>query len=145
MSGVSTSQLDAAMRAAGGSSQPINNGPAKPAVTFSSGLLAQPTGGAIQAAQAGQPALIGSMPRIAYPPALLAKGREVQGQVLVEFTVDTAGRPDMSTLSVLQSDHELFTAAVRKAIPSLRFVPAVDNGRKTRAVVTKQFRFAVDP
>ena len=144
LSSVSTAQLDAAMRAAGGSAQPINNGPAKPAVTFSTGLLAQPTGGAVPASQAVQPALIGSMPRIAYPPALLAKGREVQGQVLVEFTVDTTGRPDMSTLSVLQSDHELFTAAVRKAVPSMRFVPAVENGRKTRAVVTKQFRFAVD-
>ena len=143
LAGVSTAQLDAAMRAAGGSTQAVPRSPEKPSVTFSTGLLAPPTGSAAPV-HAEQPALIGAMPRIAYPAVLLTKGREVQGQVLVEFTVDTTGRPDMSTLSVLQSDHELFTAAVRKAIPSMRFVPAVENGRKTRALVTKQFRFAVD-
>jgi TonB family protein len=98
----------------------------------------------MSSARSTQPELIGGMPKIAYPQALRAKGREVQGQVLVEFTVDTLGRPDMSTLSVLQSDHELFTAAVRKAIPSMRFVPGQENGRKVRTLVTKQFRFAID-
>jgi TonB family protein len=68
----------------------------------------------------------------------------VQGGVLVQFSVDTTGRPDMSSLTILQSDHELFTAAVRRAIPSMRFVPAQENGRRSRATVTKQFRFAVD-
>ena len=141
--GVATAQLDAAMRAAGGSAAPVGNGLTRPSVTFSTGLLEQP-GAALATTKESQPQLIGAMPRIAYPASLLAKGREVQGQVLVEFSVDTLGRPDMSTLSVLQSDHELFTAAVRKAIPSMRFVPAIENGRKTRALVNKQFRFALD-
>ena len=137
-----TAQLDSAMRAAVGSA-PASNDFTRPAVTFSSGSLAQ-LGGAIAPDKPSQPELIGGMPKIAYPQALRAKGREVQGQVLVEFSVDTTGRPDMATLSVLQSDHELFTSAVRKAIPSMRFVPGVENGRKVRALVTKQFRFAID-
>ena len=131
------------MRAAAGSAPAIGESLTRPSVTFSSGLVAQP-GSAIAGARSSQPELIGGMPKIAYPQALRAKGREVQGQVLVEFSVDTTGRPDMATLSVLQSDHELFTAAVRKAIPSMRFVPAQENGRKVRALVTKQFRFAID-
>jgi TonB family protein len=143
VSGAVNAQLDSAMRAAGGSGPAVNDGFTRPAVTFAPGLLAQP-GGAIAADKPSQPELIGGMPKIAYPQALRAKGREVQGQVLVEFSVDTTGRPDMATLSVLQSDHELFTAAVRKAIPSMRFVPGVENGRKVRALVTKQFRFAID-
>jgi TonB family protein len=143
VAGAVNAQLDSAMRAAGGSGPAVNDGFTRPAVTFAPGLLAQP-GGAIAADKPSQPELIGGMPKIAYPQALRAKGREVQGQVLVEFSVDTTGRPDMATLSVLQSDHELFTAAVRKAIPSMRFVPGVENGRKVRALVTKQFRFAID-
>jgi TonB family protein len=131
------------MRAAGGTAPSLTDGLTKPAVTFSPGLVERPAG-AIATVKASQPELIGGMPKIAYPQALRAKGREVQGQVLVEFNVDTTGRPDMATLSVLQSDHELFTAAVRKAIPSMRFVPATENGRKVRGLVTKQFRFAID-
>ena len=143
VSGAINAQLDSAMRAAGGSAPATADGFTRPAMTFAPGLLAQP-GGAIAEDKPSQPELIGGMPKIAYPQALRAKGREVQGQVLVEFSVDTTGRPDMATLSVLQSDHELFTAAVRKAIPSMRFVPGVENGRKVRALVTKQFRFAID-
>jgi TonB family protein len=144
-SGAVNAQLDSAMRAASKSAPSLNDGLTKPAVTFAPGITARPAGPSLTTASSSPPVLIGSMPNIAYPQALRAKGREVQGQVLVEFNVDTAGRPDMATLSILQSDHELFTAAVRKAIPSLRFVPAMENGRKARALVTKQFRFALDP
>jgi TonB family protein len=143
LAAIGGAQLDSAMRAAGRSTASSSESLVRPAVTFAPGLLERPTNDR-GAAKSTQPALIGEMPRIAYPQALRAKGREVQGQVLVEFSVDTLGRPDMSTLSVLQSDHELFTAAVRKAIPSMRFVPALENGRKARGLVTKQFRFAID-
>ena len=142
--GLVNAQLDSAMRAAArGTASTSNDALTRPAVTFTPSLLEKPAG-AMASAKSTQPELIGGMPKIAYPQALRAKGREVQGQVLVEFTVDTLGRPDMSTLSVLQSDHELFTAAVRKAIPSMRFVPGQENGRKVRTLVTKQFRFAID-
>ena len=142
--GLVNAQLDSAMRAAGrGTASTSNDALTRAAVTFTPSLLEKPAG-AMTAVKSAQPELIGGMPKIAYPQALRAKGREVQGQVLVEFTVDTLGRPDMSTLSVLQSDHDLFTAAVRKAVPSMRFVPGQENGRKVRTLVTKQFRFAID-
>jgi TonB family protein len=144
LAGVVNAQLDSAMRAAGSAAPSLSEALTKPAVTFAPSLTGQRTGAASGNVMSSPPELIGAMPKIAYPQALRAKGREVQGQVLVEFTVDTTGRPDMATLSVLQSDHELFTAAVRKAIPSMRFVPGVENGRKTRVLVTKQFRFALD-
>lgn len=144
LGGAVSAQLDSAMRAAGGgASSSAGDALTRASVTFTPSLLEKPAAG-MTAPKSAQPELIGGMPKIAYPPALRAKGREVQGQVLVEFSVDTLGRPDMSTLSVLQSDHELFTAAVRKAVPSMRFVPGQENGRKVRTLVTKQFRFAID-
>jgi protein TonB len=144
---VVNAQLDEAMRVAGRSSSGSTEAITKPSVTFSSGILTSPDAslpGATAPQNATQAALIGSMPQIAYPQALRARGREVQGQVLVEFAVDTLGRPDIYTVNVLKSDHELFTAAVRTAIPSMRFVPATQNGKKVRGVVTTQFRFAMD-
>jgi TonB family protein len=89
------------------------------------------------------PQLIGSLPRRDYPPSLRAN--RVHGEVIVEFTVDTLGRPDMSTLLVVRSSHELFTASVRQAVPSMRFVPAQVRGQKMRAPVQVPFRFSTDP
>jgi TonB family protein len=89
-----------------------------------------------------QPArLIGALPRAPYPEALRAKGAE--GKVVVEFWVDTSGRPDMATLTVLESDHELFTTSVRKVIPYTRFVPGQDKGEKIPSRVRIPFAFAL--
>ena len=88
------------------------------------------------------PALIGSVPRIPYPEPLQSVGRRESGEVVVEFAVDTTGRPDMSTLKIVSSANNHFTEAVRKAIPSLRFEPAQQRGRKAKAPVQIQFRFS---
>jgi TonB family protein len=66
--------------------------------------------------------LIGPLPQPVYPPAL--RERHVQGEVFVQFIVDTAGRPDMATLQVVRSPHYLLTAAVREVVPHIRFEPA---------------------
>jgi hypothetical protein len=56
--------------------------------------------------------------------------------------VDTTGRPEISTLKIVETDHALFSAAVRKAIPSMRFAPARENGRKVRGLVQMPIRFS---
>ena len=97
----------------------------------------------IEASTAFQsPRLIGSIPRTRYPTSL--RSNRVEGEVVVEFSVDTPGRPDMATLTVVRSAHELFTAAVREVVPTMRFVPAQAGGQKTRAGVQVPFRFSVD-
>jgi protein TonB len=76
-----------------------------------------------------------------YPELLKAGG--VDGEVLVEFVVDTTGRADASTLKVLKSTHELFALAVKNAMPGMRFLPAEVDGRRVKQLVRQPFVFAI--
>ena len=89
-------------------------------------------------------------------PAILAPGNaqpqypeplrraSVAGTVVVEVVVDTAGRPEMVTLRLVRSDHELFARAVRATLPRMRFVPAEARGRKVRQLVRVPFAFELE-
>jgi outer membrane biosynthesis protein TonB len=59
------------------------------------------------------------------------------------FVVDTTGRADVSSLEVLTSTRDLFSHAVRSALPSLRFDPARAGGAKVKQVVQQSFTFAI--
>lgn len=74
-----------------------------------------------------------------YPAELRDKG--VQGEVLVEFTVDTTGHADTTTFTVVQTSHPLFSTAVREALPLMRFTPAVAHGRHVRQLVRLPMTF----
>lgn len=74
-----------------------------------------------------------------YPDDLRLKG--VQGEVLVEFAVDTTGHADEATFNVVQSTHPDFAAAVREALPRMLFTPAVSHGRRVRQLVRLPMRF----
>ena len=74
-----------------------------------------------------------------YPAALRDKG--VQGEVLVEFTVDTSGKADPGTFTVVETSHPLFTDAVRDALPLMRFTPAVAHGHHVRQLVRLPMKF----
>ncbi len=74
-----------------------------------------------------------------YPIELRDKG--VQGEVLVEFAVDTAGRADTTTFTVVETTHPLFTNAVRDALPLMRFTPAVAHGHHVRQLVRLPMKF----
>ncbi|HEY4215807.1 MAG TPA: energy transducer TonB [Gemmatimonadaceae bacterium] len=74
-----------------------------------------------------------------YPPVLVAA--RIQGFVTVRYVVDTTGAPDTTTFSVLESTNGGFTAAVRHALPGMRFTPAIIGSRKVRQSVKEQFIF----
>jgi TonB family protein len=74
--------------------------------------------------------LVGEMPSPRVPPEAVDLG----GTVRVRFTVDTEGRPVMSTLAVETSPSPLLTAAVRSTIAGIRFDPARTGGADSRAV-----------
>jgi periplasmic protein TonB len=76
-----------------------------------------------------------------YPEMLKAGG--IEGEVLAQFVVDTTGRAEAGTFKVLKSSHELFTVAVRNALPSMRFLPAEVGGRKVKQLVQQPFTFAI--
>jgi TonB family protein len=68
------------------------------------------------------PVLIGSAPQPRFPDELRA--RHVEGEVVVRFKVDATGRVDQSSMQVVHSANELFTAAVRSVLPRFRVQPA---------------------
>jgi TonB family protein len=81
----------------------------------------------------------GAPPR--YPPALRA-GR-VEGSVLVEYVVDTAGAANVATAKVLYATHQPFAASVIAALPGMRFTPARLGDRAVPQLVTQSFAFRI--
>lgn len=77
-----------------------------------------------------------------YPDRLRAEG--IEGEVLVQFVVDTAGRADMRTFKVLKATHPEFIFAVRSVLPRYRFQPAETDGQKVNMYVQMPFRFSID-
>lgn len=76
-----------------------------------------------------------------YPDILRKAG--VEGEVLVQFVVDTMGRVEPATFKTLKATHELFAVAVREALPGMTFTPARLKGAKVRQLVQQPFSFAM--
>jgi len=89
------------------------------------------------------PKIIGRVPEPRFPDALLRSGRR-EGQVIVRFMVNERGSVDAASMIVEQSDHELFTSAVRDILPRFRFEPArtpAPDSKPVAAWVSVPFRF----
>jgi TonB family protein len=71
----------------------------------------------------------------------LLRQAKIEGDVLVQFVVDTTGRADMSTFKVLKSTHELFTQAVKSSLPDWKFYPAEVGGKKVKQLLQMPFEF----
>ncbi len=115
---------------AGGSSKGVGSGPApnsdQPLFEF----------------QVEKPVVpVPNSPQPRYPDILRSAG--VEGEVMAQFVVDTTGRVEMNTFKVLKSSHDLFAAAVRNALPGMRFIPAEVGGRKVKQLVQQPFQFAI--
>ena len=109
-----------------------------------SAKVSLPTAGPLRSISTGgdtesQPALLIVAPTPVYPVSLYNKA--VAGSASVEFVVDTNGRVDLSTFRS-QSNHELFTEAVRHIMQDMRFVPSTSNGRKVRTPMKMRFEFS---
>jgi protein TonB len=76
-----------------------------------------------------------------YPDILKSAG--VEGDVMAQFVVDTTGRVELNTFKVLKTSHQLFEAAVRSALPGMRFIPAEVGNKKVRQLVQQPFVFAI--
>ncbi|MEP6492517.1 MAG: hypothetical protein ABJF01_07560 [bacterium] len=77
----------------------------------------------------------------AYPLKLLAS--HVTGFVNARYTVDTTGFADTSSFLVMKSTNTEFIAAVRDALPYMRFKPAKIGPLKVRQLVEQQFTFKI--
>lgn len=76
-----------------------------------------------------------------YPDILKSAG--VEGEVLAQFIVDTVGRVEPNSFKVLKTTHPLFEAAVRAALPGMRFIPAEVGNKRVRQLVQQPFVFAI--
>jgi TonB family protein len=74
-----------------------------------------------------------------YPDSLRAK--HASGTAVVEFVVDTAGKAEPETISVVLASHPGFARAAREAIFSAKFVPALLRGRTVRQIVQLPVEF----
>jgi protein TonB len=79
--------------------------------------------------------------RLRYPDSL--RTANVEGEVLAQFVVDESGRYEPITFKALKSSHPLFTAAVKNALPNMKFSPAEIGGRKVKQLVQLPFTFSL--
>lgn len=76
-----------------------------------------------------------------YPADLLR--RRVEGYVIVQYVVDTAGRADTTTFRVVSASHVEFARAVRRTLPLMRFRPAVVANQRVPQLVQQPFAFRI--
>ena len=86
-------------------------------------------------------ALLPPAPSPSYPELLRRAG--VTGRVVVRFVVDTAGRVETGSVTILSSAHGELERAVREVLPHYRFRPAEAGGKRVRMLVEMPFEFAL--
>lgn len=77
----------------------------------------------------------------AYPLSMLKA--HISGSVKAQYIVDTTGFADTSSLKIMAATHPDFVAAVRNALPYMRFEPARIGTTKVRQLVEQQFSFKI--
>ena len=82
-------------------------------------------------------------PVLRYPEAMRAS--RASGEVLAQFVVDTTGRVLPETFKAIKTTHDLFTQAVKAALPDMRFAPAMIRGKPVRQLVQAPFQFTFTP
>jgi hypothetical protein len=76
-----------------------------------------------------------------YPAALLKAG--IEGIVQVRYVVDSTGLANPATLEVVNASRPEFIAAVREALPGMRFTPARIGSRRVNQLVEQGFNFKI--
>jgi protein TonB len=74
-----------------------------------------------------------------YPASLRSMG--IEGKVLAQFVVGENGRYEGGSLKILDSSNPAFTAAVKDALPRMRFSAAQIGGKKVAQLVQMPFQF----
>ena len=77
-------------------------------------------------------------------PDMLRQAR-ASGSARLSFVVDTNGRVDLKSVSVLEAPHELFSVAAKMVLNRWRFAPALKNGVPVATRVDQVFDFRLSP
>ena len=86
-----------------------------------------------------EPAILVLQPAPRYPGVLEALG--IEGQVLVEFVIDTTGRVQPRSIRILESTHPDFATAARAAVAATIFRPAHLSAHVVRQLTRQSVRF----
>jgi periplasmic protein TonB len=76
-----------------------------------------------------------------YPDRMREKN--VEGEVIVRFVVDTTGYVIPGTIKIIKSTNAAFAGSVRDALPSMRFTPAERQGKKVRQLIQSPFTYSL--
>ena len=99
--------------------------------------------GVLAAAEVDDPAVVVHQPSPRYPPVLQQAG--VEGRVLVEFIIDTAGHMEAASLRVLESSNPGFDAAAGETVRHSVFRPARVHGSPVRQRTVQSIVFRIAP
>jgi len=102
-----------------------------------------PLHGVLAAAEVDDPAVALHQPSPRYPPVLQQAG--IEGRVLVEFIIDTAGHMEGSSLRVLESSNPGFDAAAGETVRHSVFRPARVHGNPVRQRTVQSIVFRIAP
>jgi outer membrane biosynthesis protein TonB len=80
--------------------------------------------------------------RPVYPDVL--HDAQISGSVMAEFIVSPLGEVDLDRVSIVFATHPLFVDAVRRALETAVYVPAIRGGYPVFQVVQHEFRFVPD-
>ena len=75
-------------------------------------------------------------------PAML-QGAGIEGEVLLQYVVDTLGRVEKGSIRAVRRDHALFERSARDAVLQSRFTPAEAGGRRVRQLIEQRFVFEI--
>ncbi len=88
-----------------------------------------------------KPALL-SAPQLVYPELLRQAG--IQGRVLVRAIIDTMGRAEPNSVTILQSPNPGFDRSVKDYVLKTMFRPARIHGRAVRVLIQMPIAFALN-
>ncbi len=86
-----------------------------------------------------EPAVLVSQPAPRYPPVLRELG--LSGRVLLRFIVNTTGRVDSASITVVESTHDGFEASARESVAAAIFHPARLGSHLVRQRAEQPIRF----
>ncbi|MGQ0640096.1 MAG: energy transducer TonB [Gemmatimonadaceae bacterium] len=76
-----------------------------------------------------------------YPPSLLDQRKE--GSVVVQYVIDSTGRADLASLTIMEATHPEFATSVKVTLPHMRFRPAKIGPRRVNQLVQQLFSFKI--
>lgn len=134
-SGTPTASADTGRIGSGTQTNATSGTGSAPTGTFSSNMVDR------AASLTNRDAIVRQLQRL-YPERL--KESRTEGTVIVQFVVTAEGRVDMSTVQVMSSTHELFTAAAMRVLKEFRFRPARKGDHNVRMLTSIPMQWELD-